>query len=170
MLFKDLTKLKKTNRISLKSQLKHLTGFFITIAVCAVLFLIDSRDGIHETFIYLIVCVLIVVLTICFLHIQYLYFNAGVKIELIDNEYIIYYYRDGKEKVIKKDDVHSVKKYVSYAHASGGRYVLPTDNYHFQKIQLRNGDYVIITSLLFQDFSLFPEKTLIKKRIIAIIT
>lgn len=170
MLFKDSTKLKKINKITIKSQFRHLTGFFISIAVCAILFLIDLQDGIPETFIYLIVCVSIIVLSVFLLHFQYLYFNVGVKVELIDRDSFIYYCRNGNEKIIRKDDVDSVVKYVSNAHASGGRYVLPTDNYHYQKIQLKNGDYFIITSLIFHDFNFFPEKTFTKKRIIAIIT
>lgn len=162
--------MRKASRISLKSQLKHLTGFFISITACVILFLIDSYDGIPETFKYLIICVLIIFSSVFFLHIQYLYFNAGIKIEFIDNENIIYYYRNGKEKLIEKDDIFMVEKHVSYAHIAGGRYFLPTDNYYFQKIRLINGDFFIITSLLLPDFSLFPEKTLVKKRIIAFIT
>jgi hypothetical protein len=167
---KDLTKLKKESSITLKSQLKHLTGFFIAIAAIAALFLINSYDGIHEAFIYLIVCAIIVILSVSLLHIQYLYYNAGTKIELFDNEIIIYYYRNGQEKTIKEGDIISIEKNVSYASAAGGRYMLPTDNYYYQKIRLKNGGCIIITSLLLQDFSLFPEKVIIKKKIIAIIT
>ena len=161
--------MKKESSITLKSQLKHLTGFFIAIAAISVLFLIDSFDGIHETFIYLIVCLIVVVLSVSFLHIQYLYFNAGAKVEIFDNETIIYYYRNGKEKTIKEADIISVEKNISYASAAGGRYMLPTDNYYYQKIRLKNGDCFIITSLLL-GFSLFPEKVIIKKKLIAIIT
>ncbi len=159
-----------THKITIKSQLKHLTGFFISIAVCAILFLINLRDGIPGIFIYLIICASIIVIIVSCLHSQYLYYNAGVKIELIDGDSFIYHCRNGKEKIIRKDDVDSVEKYVSYAYASGGRYVLPTDNYHYQKVQLNNGDSFIITSLLFLDFNLYPEKTHTRKRIIAIIT
>lgn len=160
----------KINKVSFKSQLKHLTGFFISLSVCAILFLLDLRDGKSEVFIYLLVCAIIVTLTVFITHAQYLYYNAGIKIELTDTDSFIYYDRKGNEKIISKDTVESVEKYVSSAHASGGRYVLPTDSYHYQKICLKNGAHFIITCLLFQDFNLFPEKTVTKKKIIAIIT
>lgn len=169
MLFKDLIKLRKIYKITLKSQLRHLTSFFITFAGCAVLYLFNLHDAIPDVFMFLIAYVIIIVSTVFIIHCQYLYFNAGAKIELINNDSFIYY-RNGIEKIIKRDDIDSIKKYVSYANASGGRYVLPTDFYHYQKIHLKSGDYVFIASLLYQDFNLFSEKTRSMKKIIAIIT
>lgn len=169
MLFKELTKLKRTSKITLKNQLKHLTGFFISLIVCAVLYLFSFYDGITVTFLYLNFCIIIIVTSVFFLHIQYLYFNAGVRIETVDNDYIIYYYRNGNEKVIKLDDIISIERYVTFAYLAGGRYILPTDNYNFQKIILKDGGFIIITSLIYPDFNLFPKKTHINKRIFPII-
>ena len=157
-------------KITIKSQFEQLTGFFISLSVCIVLFFLDSHDGSPGSYDYLVICAIIVTSTVLIIHMQYLYVNLGAKVILTNIDQIIYCQRDGSEKIIKHEDVTLVEKYVSYAQVAGGRYILPTDSYYYQKITLLNGDSVIITSLLLSDYELFPDKGKLKKRILALIT
>jgi hypothetical protein len=93
-----------------------------------------------------------------------------VQIELLDNENIIYITSSGINNVIKNEDILVIEKHLSFGLAGGGLFIFPSDRYSYHKIKLKNGDCFIITSLLLEDFKLFPEKVIIKKKLIAIIT
>ena len=167
MLSKESKKLKKINRINIKSQLEHLTGFFTMIILCSVIaFAVYYKVG-FEMFLFVVIVSSLMTLSVLFVHIQYLIKNIGFKI-IVDDENKLTCYIADKEIVITNENIVSIEKNISNTY-NGPKGHLPTDSYFYSRIALKDGNNIIITSLLMSEFEFFKEKTIIKKRFIAII-
>ena len=161
--------MKNIRNITIKSLLRHLLSFFITIIAFFIMIYLDIKRDNNIPYGFLIVGILYVFVSVFIVHLQYLYYNSNSFFDLIDENHIVYFDKSGNSREIKYEDVFLVEKNMTYTYASGGKYFLPSDTYHYSKILLKSGDSVIITSLLFCEFDLFSEKTKIKKKLIAII-
>ena len=99
------------------------------------------------------------------LHLNYYYINRSSK---------LFYYREkGKIEFINDkdmlgftmDDIDSVVRFVSSNFAAGRAAFLPWDNYNHSSIFLKNGQRIIITSLLVQNLNLpIPEEKITTRK------
>jgi hypothetical protein len=153
--------------INLKNQVQHLVGLFSALIFGSVFLLVSYNDETLSMFIYLLVCVSLIIIIGLFIHLQYYFLNRNVKI-LIQEDDTIRYFKNEMEINVTQDLILKIEKNGSNSFYSS-HWLLPTDSYNYSKIFLKNGDIILITSLIISDFNLFSEKVNIKKRIIAFI-
>lgn len=154
-------------KITLKKQINSLIGLCTTIILGTIsCFAVYSKGGLGGL-IYLIIAFSIVSLSVIFIHVQYLIANNRFILKINTENKLICYAR-GLEIDLNQETIVRIEKNVSNTF-NGPRGHLPTDEYHYSKIQLKTGDTIIITSLLIDDFNFFKDKTVIKKRFIAYI-
>jgi len=117
--------------------------------------------------IWAIVAVSLVLLSVIVVHLQYFIENRNVLLKKI-NENEFRYYKNGVEFIITNDNILTVEKFTSYNYnTKAAKGLLPTDDYHYYIVTLKDRDKLIITSLLIDDFSFFINKTKVHKRFIA---
>jgi len=167
MLSKDLKESKKINRITIKSQLEHLTALFIIIFFGTLMSCVVYLNDGFQIFIFVVIALSLITILVLFIHIQYLITNRSYKISICDENKLLCNIGD-KEVVITNENIICIEKNISY-NINGPQGNLPTASYYYSKLILKNGDIIIITSLLMPDFDFFKDKTRIKKRFIAII-
>ena len=154
-------------KITLKKQLNSLIGFFTTLIFGTLICLaVYSKVGLGGL-IYLIITFSIVLILVIVIHVQYIIANAGFVIKINAENKLICCSR-GVKIYLNQETISLIEKNVSNT-IKGKRGHLPTDGYHYSKIQLKTGDIIIITSLLIDDFNFFKDKTIVKKRFIAYI-
>ncbi|MCF8301815.1 MAG: hypothetical protein K9I94_00965 [Bacteroidales bacterium] len=86
-------------------------------------------------------------ITSLYLHFEYLSKNKGEEYEVRDSELIRR--KDGKETIYKNDEIEKIIVYLSPAlYKNSNFHFLAIEGYHYAIIKMKNGEKLILTSLL----------------------
>ncbi len=82
-----------------------------------------------------------------YLHIRYWIKNKGEEYEIRDNEIILK--KHGKEIIYKNQDIEKIIVYLSPSlYKNSNFHLLAIESYHYAKIRLKTGEYLVLTCLL----------------------
>jgi hypothetical protein len=89
-------------------------------------------------------------LPVLYLHIEYYYFNKNTSIEIEPSQNkLVYCNKVGEVKTFYFNEIDKIALYMAPSfHRKSSLRIFPFENYHFGKILLKNGDIIIITSLM----------------------
>lgn len=89
-------------------------------------------------------------LPVLYLHIEYYYFNKNTSIEIEPSQNkVVYCDKLGEIKTFYFNEVNKISIYMAPSlHRKSSLQIFPFENYHFAKIFLKNGEVIIITSLM----------------------
>lgn len=154
-------------KISLNRQLKYLQPLIIGFValILIVLFSINKYGFKIDIFIFFgLVFLIIGLFPVLFIHIDYYLKNKNVliKINYLQNKF------DYNGKMINFNNIEKIEMHQSSFKLNRDIQFLPTVDYHYSKIILKNGDILYVTCLLAEDFDLgLKNKVVYRQRIIA---
>ena len=154
-------------KINYKNHIKYLIPFILgTVFVIVIYIFVLNLKFIIFDLIVLIFYILSGVLPIMLTHFHY-YIKNKDDIIKIDYENSSFYYNNRR---ISFSDVLAIELHQSLIKSKKGIQLLPTGDYHYSKILLKNGQILYITCLLAPDFDLGMKNiSKVKPRIIAAI-
>ncbi len=134
--------------ITLQKQLKSLFFFIVLFFIYVfILYYFLSDSYIDRNMAYMFVgffcCFLLPALI---LHVEYYIRNKGEEYELLDDKIILH--KNNETYTYTKDDIKKIIVYVSPNYYNDFFYVSAFENYHFAKVELKNGKFLYLTSLL----------------------
>jgi hypothetical protein len=93
---------------------------------------------------------LIFLIPVLYLHIEYYYFNKGttLDVDLLQNK-LVYYSKSGEIKTIRFDELKEIVYYMAPSwHRTIKMKMAPWEHYHYAIILTKDGEKIIITSLM----------------------
>ena len=104
------------------------------------------------------------------LYLNYLYHSFGKTVIIDHHKQIIYVSNKGYSVSYNIGDIHRILKKCSYPLAENRTQWIPTDPFFHFKIIMKNGESIIITSLMTDKyFSIYGYKIEIEKQLVSII-
>lgn len=159
--------MRNTYRISIIHQIKHLwvIFYYFLVIVLGSLFISLRRYGYidyEKTLLISLIILLIFLVPQFILHINYYTKNKGFILvcDLVNQDITISH--KGKSVSFSFSDIELIKRYKSYPLAENRMHWFPWDSYNYSIIRLRNGQEVILTSLLVLNLDLPIEPKKVK--------
>lgn len=134
-------------KINIENQFKCLTPFLIsTLFLIIVYFVTDIPMFDIVLGFYILFWIFPILIT----HLHYLIVNRNVIIK-VDYDNKIFYYNNKK---VSFNDIELIEMHQSRLRLKKGLQLLPTYDYHYSKILLKNGEVLYVTCLVVFDFNL----------------
>ena len=161
-------------KLNIKDQLKTLEFTIIVIVVVVSLTILNFKPNKYEhgsLALVLAICVgfTIFVLPSLLLYIQYLYFSKGLELFVDRFQNTLKLTLRNASFEFEVSDIQRIVKTCSYPVGENRICWLATDLYYYFEIELKNGNRIIITSLMSRNFEIYGIENVIKKNLIAFI-
>jgi hypothetical protein len=161
--------------LNFKSQYKTLS-FTIWLAICLIVAFLyvflyqNQRNQISEELHFLLIPICVFIFPSFFLYIHYLYYSIGKKIIINRSENRIYVNEKGRSLSFDMIEIDRILKVCSYPLSENRVQWMPTDPFFYIKIVRKDGQEIIITSLMTDsDFKIYGYEIEIQKRFVSII-
>jgi hypothetical protein len=138
-------------KVNLKQQLLVLFPFFLINALIIIgyILMLGFKPIEGAMLVFSIILFIINVLTVVLLHVQYLYFNYSMNIEINISSKELKICNKHRQHIYPFSNIQSLDYYATSGHSSKKGYnnFYTFDNYRFYKVKFKDGHTVFITCL-----------------------
>ena len=134
-----------TYKINFTNHWKALDFFFVTSLLILLGCAFTGWNSEAVLFIFLVYSIFF--LPSFYLHLEYYLKNRGQRIEILENE-VILYERNGKVRRYPNKELQKVVLYKSASLDKGGIPLTPLESYHYARIIPKQGEEIILTCLM----------------------
>jgi hypothetical protein len=158
-----------TYYLNIQSQIKTLSFALVVMSSIIIFSIFEfNKLGSHSA-IPIVVTSALILLPVLILYIWYLSLSFGKRITVDRFENKIYVEANGMSESFELSEIEKIIKVCSFPIAENRIRWMPTDSFFYFKILFKDGQNIIITSLMAdKDFSIYGFEIAVKKKLIAI--